>query len=106
MIPFHSSILRALFFVVVREGAVQYRVGQKKLAKFSDTCSVKLYIGCPRLVGGRKAGNSNVHELFCTTLYSTHHVSSFDKCARKTLAKRGHALKDRGEYPLPIGGHT
>ena len=49
-----------------------YRVEQKKLAKFSDTCSVRadgLCIGSPRLVGGRKAGNSNMQDLFCTTLY-------------------------------------
>ena len=35
---------------------------KKNLAKFSDTCSVRadgLCIGSPRLVGGRKAGNSN-----------------------------------------------
>ena len=40
-----------------------YRVEQKNLAKFSDTCSVRahgLCIGSPRLVGGRKAGNSNM----------------------------------------------
>ena len=51
----------------------KYRVEQKKtLAKFSDTCSVMadgLCIGSPRLVGGRKAGNSNMQEFFCTTLY-------------------------------------
>ena len=49
-----------------------YRVEQKNLAKFSDTCSVRadwLCIGSPRLVGGGKAGNSNVQEFFCTTLY-------------------------------------
>ena len=49
-----------------------YRVEQKNLAKFSDTCSVRadgLCIGSPRLVGGRKAGNSNMQEFFCTTLY-------------------------------------
>ena len=42
------------------------------LAKFSDTCSVRadgLCIGSPRLVGGRKVGNSNMQEFFCTTLY-------------------------------------
>ena len=36
-----------------------YRVVRKNLAKFSDTCSVRadgLYIGSPRIVGGRKAG--------------------------------------------------
>ena len=44
-----------------------YRVKQKNLAKFSDTCSVMavgLRIGSPRLVGRRKAGNSNRQELF------------------------------------------
>ena len=45
---------------------------KKNLAKFSDTCSVRadgLCIGSPRLVGGRKAGNSNLQEFFFTTLY-------------------------------------
>ena len=44
-----------------------YRVEQKNIAKFSDTCSVRadgLCIGSPRLVGGRKAGNSNMQEFF------------------------------------------
>ena len=45
-----------------------YRVEQKKnLAKFSDTCSVRadgLCIRSPRLVGGRKAGNSNMEDFF------------------------------------------
>ena len=48
-------------------------LSKKVPAKFSDTCSVRadgLCIGSPRLVGGRKAGNSNVQEFFCTTLYS------------------------------------
>ena len=42
-----------------------YRVEQKNLAKFSDTGSAKargLYIGSPRLVGGRKAGNLNMQK--------------------------------------------
>ena len=47
------------------------------LAKFSDTCSVRadpadaLCIGSPRLVGGRRAGNSNMQKNFpprCTSL--------------------------------------
>ena len=45
---------------------------KKVPAKFSDTCSVRadgLCIGCPQLVGRRKAGNSNMQELFCSTLY-------------------------------------
>ena len=49
-----------------------YRAEQKNLAKFSDTFSVRadgLRIGSPRLVGGRKAGNSNMQEFLCTTLY-------------------------------------
>ena len=44
------------------------------LAKFSDTFSVRadgLCIGSLRLVGGRNAGNSNMQEFFCTTLYTT-----------------------------------
>ena len=48
-----------------------YSVEQKNQAKFSDTCSVRadgLCIGCPRLVGRRKAANSNMLEFFCTTL--------------------------------------
>merc|ERR1712117_876655 len=48
-----------------------YRVEQKVPAKFSDTCSVRadgLCIGCPKLVGSSKAGNSNMQELFCSTL--------------------------------------
>ena len=39
-----------------------YRVEQKNLAKFSDPCSVRAdgqCLGSPRLVGGRKVGNSN-----------------------------------------------
>ena len=39
----------------------------KNLANFSDTCFVSadgLCIGSPRLVGGRKAGNSNMREFF------------------------------------------
>ena len=50
-----------------------YSVEKKNQAKFSDTCSVRadgLCIGCPRLVGWRLAGNSNMLEFFCTTLYS------------------------------------
>ena len=50
-----------------------YRVEQKNLAKLSDTGSARargLCIGSPRLVGGRKAGNLNMQEFFCTTLYS------------------------------------
>ena len=46
---------------------------KKNQAKFSDTCSVRadgLCIGCPRLVGRRKAANSNMLEFFCTTLYN------------------------------------
>ena len=50
-----------------------FRVKQKKnLAEFNDTHSVRadwLCISSPRLVGGRKAGNSNMQEFFCTTLY-------------------------------------
>ena len=49
-----------------------YRVEQKNLAKFSDTCSVRadgLCIGSPRSVVGWKAGNSNMQDFFCTTLH-------------------------------------
>ena len=45
---------------------------KKNPAKFSDTCSVRadgLCNGCPQLVGSSKAGNSNMQELFCSTLY-------------------------------------
>ena len=48
-----------------------YRVEQKNLAKFSDTCSVRadvLCIGSPRLVGGRKAGKIKHARIFCSTL--------------------------------------
>ena len=51
-----------------------YRVEQINPAKFSDTCSMRadgLCIGSPRLVGWRKAGNSNLQELFCTTLHKS-----------------------------------
>ena len=47
------------------------RVEQKNVANFSDTCSVRadgLCIGSLRLVGLRKAGNSNIQEFFCTML--------------------------------------
>ena len=43
----------------------------KNLVKFSDACSIRAYglcIGGPRLLGGRKAGNSNKQEFFCTML--------------------------------------
>ena len=63
---FGWNILRIDIFTI------KYRVEQKKnLAKFSDTCSVRadgLCIGSPRLVGGKKAGNLNMQEFFCTTL--------------------------------------
>ena len=45
---------------------------KKNLVKFSDPCSVRaegVCIGSPRLVDGRKAGNSNMQEFLCTTLY-------------------------------------
>ena len=49
-----------------------YSVEKKNQVKFSDTCSVMadgLCTGCPRLVGRRKAANSNRLEFFCTKLY-------------------------------------
>ena len=55
----------------IRNSEIQGRA--KNLAKFSDTCSVRadgLCIGSTRLVGRRKAGNSNMLDFFCTTLYS------------------------------------
>ena len=50
----------------------KYRVEQRNLAKFSDTCSVGAdgrCIGSPnaKFADGRKAGNSNMQESFCTT---------------------------------------
>ena len=55
-------------------GGVSYKYGSSKnnQAKFSDTCSVRadgLCIGCFRLVGRRKTGNSSMLEFFCSTLY-------------------------------------
>ena len=50
---------------------IQHRA-KKNQAKFSDTCSVRAdgpCIGSPRLVGGRRAGNWNMQEFFCTMLY-------------------------------------
>ena len=47
-------------------------LSKKNPAKFSDTCSVRadgLCIGCPKLVGSKKAANSNMQEFFCSTLY-------------------------------------
>ena len=61
------------------------KVPTKNLAKFSDTCSVRangLCIGSPRLVDGRKAGNSNMQEFVCTSLYINIHF-------RHTVKKRG-----------------
>ena len=58
-------------FIVVALFSLTYGVEQKNLAKFSDTSSVRaerLCIGSPRLVGGRKAGNSDMLEIFGTTL--------------------------------------
>ena len=49
----------------------KYGSSKNNLAKFSVTCSVRadgLCIASPRLVGGRKAGTSNMHEFFCTML--------------------------------------
>ena len=55
---------------------------KKVPAKFSDTCSARacgLCIGCPKFVGSMNAGNSNVQESFCSTLYvcdeETKHLS-------------------------------
>ena len=45
---------------------------KKVPAKFSDTCSIRadgLYIGCPKLVGSRKAANSNMQKFSCYALY-------------------------------------
>ena len=50
---------------------ISLQVQAENLAKCSDNCSIKadgLCIGSPRLVGGRKVGNSNMQEFFCTTL--------------------------------------
>ena len=49
-----------------------YRVEQKNLAKFSDTCSVRadwLCIGCLVQWAERGREDSNMHEFFCMTLY-------------------------------------
>ena len=57
--------------MAIRNNSV-HGVEQKNLAKLSNTCSVwadGLFIGSPKLVGGRKVGNSNMQEFFCTTLY-------------------------------------
>ena len=46
-------------------------LSKKKQARFSDARSVRadrLCISCPNLAGRRKAGISNMLELFCTTL--------------------------------------
>ena len=54
-----------------RDMGIDHRVEPKNLAKSSDMCSVRadgLCIGGPRLVGGRKAGNSNKQDFFCSTL--------------------------------------
>ena len=58
-----------------RDMGIDHRVEPKNLAKSSDMCSVRadgLCIGGPRLVGGRKAGNSNKQDFFlaprCTGL--------------------------------------
>ena len=40
-----------------------------KFGEGSSVMAVGLCIGCPMLVGRRKAGNSNMQEFFCTTLY-------------------------------------
>ena len=50
-------------------------LSKKVPAKFSDPCYIRadgLCIGCPKLVGSRKAGYSNMQELFCSTLYRAH----------------------------------
>ena len=66
---------------------------KKNLAKFSATYSVRadgLCIGSPRLVGGRKAGNSNMQEFFCTTLY----MSQMSVCRCTVVLRK----KDLQEY--------
>ena len=55
----------------IRVDTLYYRVEQKNLAKFSDTCSVRadgLCIGSPMIVGGSKVGNSNMQKIFFATL--------------------------------------
>ena len=50
---------------------------KKNLAKFGDTCFVRadwLCMGCPRLVGGRRAGNSNMKEFFLHHAVLARHV--------------------------------
>ena len=49
-----------------------YRVEQRKIAKFGEGSSIRadwLCIGCPKLVGIRKEGNSNRGLFFCSSLY-------------------------------------
>ena len=49
-----------------------YKVEQKKGAKLGEGSSARadwLCIGCLRLVGSRREGNSNREHFFCTRLY-------------------------------------
>ena len=71
---FNPSIQRCPHFgLKLVQTPPQHHLSGKIQGRASDTCSVRadgLCIGSPRLVGGRKAGNSNMQDFFLTTLYS------------------------------------
>ena len=59
------------------------KINTAKFGEGSSVMAVWLCIGCPRLVGRRKAGNSNMQELFCSTLYDHIQRESPNKLTQK-----------------------
>ena len=71
--PLICNALRCLFLTWFDVTQTRDAQGRANIAKFSYTFSIRadwLCIGSPRLVGWKKAGNSNMQEIVCTTLYT------------------------------------
>ena len=63
-------------------------MSKRKGAKFGEGSAIRadwLCIGCPKLVDGRKAGNSNRGLFFCTGLYTT--LSPFQVKLKSSLVR-------------------
>ena len=74
-----------------------YRAVQKSLpSSVTYVCSVRangLYIGSPRLVGWKEAGNSSMQGFFCTTLYIKH---------RWFVCIGGQIMHLKSQFPIPF----
>ena len=84
MIEVNFGLTSPLGFHLPHLGAILHTFCEN-LAKFGEGHSImalRLCIGCPRLVGGRKAGNSNMQKFFCNTMYS--YEPRADKRAEKS----------------------